>query len=116
MGFTTSAAQQALAECAWDVNKALDHLFTSGPPTADTDSATQAVLGGATANSKKKKKPANSGRVWVASSASASTSASSCGSTPRPAANSRQQLSPQQALSSNASASSLLIQPDFEPV
>jgi hypothetical protein len=87
MGFTACDAKQALIYCAWDVNKALDHLFTHGAPALEKNATTPT-----------KNRP---------STACDSTSASG-GSTPRL----RIHTPPQQALSSDASTASLCIQPD----
>jgi len=47
MGFTASAAHRALVACDWDVNKALDLLFTTGgvPPSATDAKAQEASVG-----------------------------------------------------------------------
>jgi len=45
MGFSEQQARQALAECVWDVNKALDLLFTRGAPMNGEDAGADAADG-----------------------------------------------------------------------
>jgi len=44
MGFSEKDAKQALAECVWDVNKALDLLFTRGAPMVGAGASDDAVF------------------------------------------------------------------------
>merc|ERR1719229_427022 len=40
MGFSDEVAKRALAECAWDVNAAIDRLLSSGAMSIEADSST----------------------------------------------------------------------------
>jgi hypothetical protein len=125
MGFTASAAQKALAECSWDVNKALDHLFTCGDLAVKTtekaiDHHAQirpSAKSPAAQKNLKSQGPHSNGNVSRQSSKSVSldslagesTSASGVSTPCNGTWN-----SPQKDLSSNGSVESLMAQPHEE--
>jgi hypothetical protein len=125
MGFTAAAAQKALAECSWDVNKALDHLFTCGDLAVKTtdraiDHHAQIRPSAKSPAAQKKSKfkapwaggdesRQSSKSVSLDSLAGESTSASGVSTPCNGTGN-----SPQKDLSSNASVESLVVQPHEE--
>jgi len=52
MGFTDEVAKRALAECVWDVNQALDLLFTRGAEAFTSDTSEKPTMGFSSSSNK----------------------------------------------------------------